>query len=164
MTRLDANNDGYISREDYELMGKQAVEFGELTKEEADSTYKRFVGFADALNLQPGVKIPIDEAARELSDRLLSHTPAEIRGRADMHFDLIDTNRDEKISTKEFKAYFRIINPACPEAEVNHSFNVIDTKKDGIISREEFAAAAEDFMVGVEETELSKAFYGPLID
>ena len=38
------------------------------------------------------------------------------------------------------------------------------TRMEGQLSREEFLAAAQDFLLGVEETELSKAFLGPLLD
>jgi hypothetical protein len=50
--------------------------------------------------------------------------------------------------------------------DIVHSFDAIDTNKNGPgeISREEFLAAAQDFLLGVEETELSKAFLGPLLD
>ena len=108
--------------------------------------------------------MPIDEAARQLSDELLLATPAEVRKVNNMFFDIIDTNKDGKISVNEFKVYFHIFVPALSENEVNHSFNTIDTNKDGIISREEYCAAAEDFMLSVEETEMSKVFCGPLID
>ena len=54
--------------------------------------------------------------------------------------------------------------PATSEEEIIHSFSTIDANKNGEISREEFLAAAEDFLLGVEETELSKVFFGKLLD
>ena len=57
-----------------------------------------------------------------------------------------------------------MIAPDMSEKEIIHSFNTIDTDKNGEISREEFIAAAEDFLHGVEETELSKVFFGKLLD
>ena len=110
MTRLDINKDGYISREDYVLMGKQLAEYGKLTKEEADSTDKQMKSFADALNLQPGSRMPIDEAAKQLSDELLLAPHAEVRKVNNMFFDIIDTNKDGKISVNEFKVYFHILS------------------------------------------------------
>ena len=41
MTRLDVNKDGYISREDYELMGKKLTEQSGITKEQAEKTNRR---------------------------------------------------------------------------------------------------------------------------
>ena len=165
MTRLDSNKDGYISREDIVLIGKQLSEYNKgQTKEQADAIYKKYLHTADVLELQPGVKMLIDEAAQRISVLSFKTPPAIINEQFNTYFDIIDTDNDGKISVKEFKVYFHILAPALSDEEISHSFNVIDTDKDGIISREEFAATGEDFMVGVEETDLSKVFYGPLID
>lgn len=168
MTRLDINNDGFISREDYELMGKKLAEHSGMTKEQAEETNKEMMKIADAFNLKPGVKVPLEEAAKRASETILSMSPAErkasIRDSHDLLFNAIDTNKDGHISVSEFKIYFKVIAPGTSEAEVIHSFNTIDTNKNGEISHEEFMAAAEDFLHGVEETELSKAFFGHLLD
>ena len=168
MTRLDINKDGYISCEDYELMGKKLAEHSGMTKEQAEKTKKEFLKVADRLNLKSGEKIPLEEAAKKASESILSMSSAErndlINLSHNMLFDAIDTNKDGHISVKEFKVYFSVIAPGTSEAEVVHSFNIIDTDKNGEISREEFMAAAEDFLHGVEETELSKVFFGCLLD
>ena len=168
MTRLDINKDGHISRDDFELMGERLAEYSGMTKEQAEETKKEFIKIGDKLNLKPGVKIPLEEAAKKASESLLSMSPAErkaiIHDGHNMLFDAIDTNKDGHISVKEFKVYFDVIAPLISEAEVAHSFNTIDANKNGEISREEFLAAAEDFLGGVEETELSKVFFGPLLD
>jgi Ca2+-binding EF-hand superfamily protein len=49
------------------------------------------------------------------------------------------------------------------DEEIKHSFDAIDSNGNGEISREEFVAAAKDFYFGVEETEVSNAFYGKLL-
>ena len=65
---------------------------------------------------------------------------------------------------QEFQVYFQVIAPAVSPGEVDHCFKTIDANKNGEISREEFLAAAVEFMHGLEETELSKVFFGPLLD
>ena len=60
--------------------------------------------------------------------------------------------------------YYQIKAPETSDAAIIHTFNIIDSNKDGKISRQEFLNAAEDFMFGVEETEISKAFVGKLLD
>ena len=114
------------------------------------------------------MKIPLEEAAKKASESLLSMSPAErkalVNDSHSMLFDAIDTNKDGHISVQEFKVYFSVIASAISEAEVVHSFNAIDTNKNGEISCEEFLTAAEDFLMGVEETELSKVFFGRLLD
>ena len=168
LTRLDINKDGYISREDYELMGKKLAEYSGMTGEQAEATTKEFLKVADAINLKTGVKIPLEEAAKKASESFLSMSSEE--GKAlvnDTHnllFDAIDTNKDGHISVKEFKVYLMVAIPDISEDEVAHSFDTIDTDNNGEISREEFMAAAEDFILGVEESELSNAFFGCLLD
>ena len=168
MTRLDVNKDGHISYEDYKLMGKKLAEYSGITGEQAEAITKEFLKVADAFNMKPGVKIPLEEAAKKASESLLSMSSEErkvlLNDTHNMLFDAIDTNKDGHISVKEFEVYFKLLAPGISEAEVAHSFDSIDTDKNGEISREEFMAAAEDFLHGVEETELSKAFFGHLID
>ena len=168
MSTLDINKDGYISCEDYELMGKKLAEHSQMTEEQAEATKKEFAKFAEMLNLKPGEKIPVDEAAKRVSEIILASTPAFNKAAFDkshnMLFDVIDTNKNGQISVKEFKEYFTITAPGVSEAEITYSFNTIDTNKDGVISREEFMAAAEDFFCGVEETEFSKIFLGRLVE
>ena len=50
------------------------------------------------------------------------------------------------------------------DAEVLHAFELLDTGMDGKIGHEVFTAANEDFLLGVEETEISKLFFGPLLE
>ena len=168
MTRLDINKDGFISREDYELMGKKLAKQSGMAEEQAETTTKEMMKVADAFNLKPGVKLPLEEAAKKASETILSMSPAERKASItvshNLLFDAIDTNKDGHISANEFKVYFNVIAPGTSEVEIIHSFNAIDTNKNGEISREEFMAAAEDFLHGVEETELSKVFFGHLLD
>ena len=168
MTRLDLNKDGYISREDYQLMGKKLAEQSKMTEEQAKATNSELMKVADLFNLKSGVKLPLEEAAKKASETILSMSPAErkesITVGHNLLFDAIDTNKDGHISVNELKVYFNIIAPGISQAEVIHSFDTIDTDKNGEISREEFMTAAEDFLHGVEETELSKVFFGTLLD
>ena len=168
MSTLDISKDGYISYEDYELMGKKVGEHSQMTGEQAEAIKREFAKFSDRLNLKPGEKISVEEAAIKVTEIILASTPAQSKARFDkshnLMFDAIDTNKSGQISVKEFKEYFKITAPGVSEAEVAHSFNTIDTNKDGVISREEFMAAAEDFFCGVEETELSKVFLGRLVE
>ena len=131
MTRLDINKDGYISREDYELMGKKLAEHNGMAREQAEQTRRELIKVADALNLKPGVKIPLEEAAKRASETILSMSPSERKASINIGhnllFDAIDTNKDGHISVQELKVYFNVIAPGISEAEVIHSFNTVDT-------------------------------------
>ena len=162
--RMDQNHDGYISREDFELMAKRFVEnTSGITKEKTEQIFAEFLNTADAIDLKPGVKIPLHEAAKIASDSYLSHT---INNPQEVHqflFDCIDTNSDGHICIEEFKAYFKILCHDITEEEMKHSFDTIDSDDNGEISREEFVAASIEFYFGVEETEVSNVFYGKLL-
>ena len=168
MSRLDATKDGYISRDDYALISKRLAELSGMTKEQAESTCKDFMKVADAFGLKPGVKISVDEAARHANKVVISMPPEEhkalVHATHGMLFDIIDTNKNGTVSPKEFMIYLKVVAPDISEADILHSFNTIDSNKNGVISRQEFLAAADDFFGVVDETELSKVFFGRLLD
>ena len=167
MLRMDVNKDGFISREDYELMGIKLAEHSGMTGEQAEAAKNQFLKVADTINLKPGLKTPLEEAAKKANEALLLTSMTASALTNDIHdllFNAIDTNNDGHISLSEFKVYLNIIAPDIEEDKIAYSFNTIDTDKNGEISREEFLAAANDFFQGVEETELSKVFFGPLLD
>ena len=68
MSRLDINKDGYISHEDFELMGKKLAEHSGMTEEQAQATTREFLKVADMINLKPGVKKPLEEAAKRANE------------------------------------------------------------------------------------------------
>lgn len=168
MIRMDINHDGYVSIEDYELMAKKLVEHTSgISKEKTDQILSTLTDVPRRLlNLKPGMKIDLEEAAKSASTALLSGGERQKQIADDLHsmmFDCIDTNNDGHISMEEFVVYFKVIGNKLTPEEVKHSFDTIDSNGDGEISREEFVAAAIEFFLGVEETEVSKVFYGNLL-
>ena len=168
MSRLDFNEDGYISREDYKLMSMKLAEYSEMTDEQAESMYEEFMKVADALNLKSKARIPVQQAAQRVSEAILSMSREErtsmVHGTHGPLFDVIDTDKDGRISMEEFKVYFYVIAPETSEVDIINSFNLVDTDKNGEISRKEFLVAAEDFLTGVEESDVSNCFLGRLLD
>ena len=165
--RLDLNHDGFTSREDYELMATKLQEYGRLDEKRAELSRNAFKNIADVVGLKAGVKIPVEEAARNLSQEIetmeVSKKQTMLKATHNRMFDAVDLNKDGYISLDEFKIYFQIIAPDISDAEMIHSFNTIDEDKNGEISRDEFIVAASEFFFGYEETEISKAFFGPLL-
>ena len=137
MSRMDINNDGYISREDYELMAKKLAEHSGMTGEQAETIKKEFLNVADAFNMKPGVKISVEEAAKKANEANLTMSPFErktlLNDTHNLLFDAIDTNKDGYISLEEFKVYFNIIAPGMADDEMFNSFDTIDTDKNGEI-------------------------------
>ena len=166
-TRLDVDKDAHITLADYELMAKRMVEYGKLSKDTADTVYEKFREIAELTGCgKPGEKLALDEAIKQAHESLLT-LPADqwkaiINNGAGKLFHVVDTNSDGVISANEFAVYFMAVGLTNPESK--RSFDIIDTDKNGEISYKEFMNAAEDFYRGTEETELSKAFFGPLVD
>ena len=164
-TRLDINKNGFISREDYEEIGRKVAEHGKLNEDETASTISAFLSIADHLGLKPGVKHTIDEASQKVQENVLCLPIEQNKHLCDythgMMFDAFDTNKDGHISYEEFRVYYRILAPDIEE-HMLPCFNIIDANKDGEISREEFLAASFEFMCNMEETPLSNLFFGQL--
>lgn len=81
-----------------------------MTEEQYIATYKAFMRMADATGLEPGVKLPVDVAAKQNSETILSMTPEQQKAALysvyDLLFDMINASKDGYISMKEFKVYF----------------------------------------------------------
>ena len=168
VAKLDVNKDGTITREGYASVSQRMAELFSLTAEQAKSVREGYLKIADILELKEGVKVSIKEFAPKMSNILLSKSPAEKRAMIEYAhapvFNIIDTSKDGRISLEEFKVYLKAMNPNLTDKDVETAFNAIDTNKNGKISREEFYVAAQDFLFGVEETELSRVFWGKLFD
>ena len=164
--RLDIDNNGYISREDYELLAKKVNELSKATGDKAERCYKAFIDIADSLGFTPGVKIPKEEAVKKANEMMLTKPWEEQRVMCDrahnLIFDAVDLNGDGHISMEEFKIYFHVLAPNLLDADKEKSFKLIDVDKNGEISREEFLQASFEYLHGVKENELSQVFYGPL--
>ena len=166
LVRLDVNKDGKISAKDFELISDRIIELGKLNEEQAKKVREGMEGskWASYMNFDKGISF----TASQFTDFFLSRTPEEAEAfTAEGHnpiFDAIDTDDDGWISAEEFGVFLKAGAPALTDEEVQHSFDTIDKNKNKRISREEFLAAAKDFYYGVEETELSKVFFGKLED
>ena len=169
MMKLDVNKDGFISREDYELMVTRLYEYRKLDADKAEQTRNAFMYLADMLGLKPGVRIPLEEAAQNANKEYLDLATSADKGSSllqkshNLIFDVLDINKDGRISLDEFKVYFHIMAPSVDEADIIHSFNIIDGDRNGEITRKEFINAAIDFFHGFEETSIYSAFFGRLL-
>ena len=144
------------------------VEYGKLSKDKADKVLEIFGEMVVLIGCgKPGDKISVEEAIKYAHEQLL--TLPEDRWRPKINetvgglFHAVDTNGDGVIlSVDEFAVYYMAIGLSREESK--RLFDIIDADKNGEISYEEFMNAADDFYRGTEKTELSKAFFGPLVD
>jgi Ca2+-binding EF-hand superfamily protein len=165
ISRIDVNNDGYVTPDDFEAMAKKVNELTKATSEQAESCLKSFRHAAELLGFTP--ETTREEAGEKLSKRMATQTWEEQQAMCDSAqghiFDAVDTNGDGHISLEEFKASFQVLAPGTPDECRVKAFNLIDVNKNGEISREEFLAATFEYLHGVKETELSKILFGPLL-
>ncbi len=78
VARLDVNEDGVVSREDFQLMSERLSEYSHLTEQQAKAVNEALMPIADRLHLSPGVKHSLEEWAPKVSETMLSR-PSEIR-------------------------------------------------------------------------------------
>ena len=165
-TRFDVNKDGHITLDDFRIIANRVVEYGKLPKDRADIVHATYTELAEAYGCKPGTKIALEEGSKKLHEGLIALPDDQwnpiFRNSTGKFFDALDINGDGVISVNEFVAYFKAVGLS--EEESKKSFSIIDKDKNGEISREEFLAAANDFYRGTEETPLSEALFGPLVD
>ena len=65
--RLDINKDGFISREDYEIMSKRLTEYSNVTEEQAKRIHDFILVVADNIKLTGDTKFPVKEFAMKIS-------------------------------------------------------------------------------------------------
>ena len=82
-------------------------------------------------------------------------------------FELMDLDRDGKVSKKEHRRLREAAKNVDPNFDLNAaivSFSAIDRDNDGIITRDEYVEAAMEFFYNfADETKPSKHFFGPLV-
>ena len=77
-------------------------------------------------------------------------------------FDIIDTNQNGVISSKEFEVYFQAMGIGKEHAKA--SFDGIDANHDGKISRDEFVDTGCEYFANHDPAHPCTLFWGPLAD
>jgi Ca2+-binding EF-hand superfamily protein len=165
--RFDVDKDGYMSKEDFELMAKKMIEMSNATGEQAESCRQIFMHVPDTFGFTPGMKLSREEAAKNMNEAMLKLSWKEQRAMCDnfynVVFDAMDLDRDDHISLEEYKTYTRVLAPDLSDEDKVKCFNLIDADQDGKISRAEFLEVAFGYLHKFEENEFSELFYGPLV-
>ena len=78
-------------------------------------------------------------------------------------FDLMDLDRDGKVSKKEHRRFYEATKNVNPNGAVV-SFSAMDKNNNGMVTRDEYVEAAVEFFHNfADETKPSKHFFGPLV-
>lgn len=162
--RIDFDQDGQITRKDFEGMASRFAETGKLDQQKAtdlNSTltavwdkYLSVVGGGDSI----GLDAFINSMKTLVKDASLKGT---LEGPLPLFFHAVDSNNDGKIDKGEYGEFFRILG--VDEKLAPESFDAIDTDKDGLLSLDEFKTAGSDFFITDDESHPTKLFWGPLV-
>ena len=91
------------------------------------------------------------------------NSEASARERLQGIFDLMDLNKDGKLSKTEHRRWFEAMKCVDPNGAIV-AFSAMDEDHDGVITREEYVKAGMEFFFNLaDETKPSKHFFGPLV-
>ena len=68
LTRMDVDKDGYISKEDFELMAERMNKLGNATAEQAASCHQSLMQVANFFGYKHGEKLPREQAAEDMHE------------------------------------------------------------------------------------------------
>ena len=154
----DANKDGFISRDDYEIITQRYKDLG-MPDQQVKKLSDHFAKFMEVIKVaDPGTKLTYEEM---IANYLKASNPLELaENLADGHFEIIDTNEDGKISFNEWLDFYKSLDIDTVYARA--SFDAMDTNGDGVVSKEEFFAYTLEFYTSAEDKLKSSIMFGPL--
>ncbi len=154
----DANNDGVISRSDFEAVVKRFSEVEGLSQDNVAAYRRHIQELCDKWGLtDPSKSLSYDDVKKITAK--MADDPKKLDAFADL-FNLLDLNQDGDISFLEWQIYYRCIGADVALAKA--SFEAMDRNRDGTVSRDEFMDYHCEFLFSTENKLNSAILYGPL--
>lgn len=162
---LDVNHDGVISFDDYKLIAKRFTDLGHLSPEMSAEfeevmrqTWEEQFGEITPYNLVTAEQFLVhvhhklnDENLEKRIGRFLPYL-----------FKAVDFDHTGHLDLEQYKLFFHCLGLSDEDAAI--SFAVIDKNGDGQLSLKEFLHLGRQYFLTEDETNISKMFWGPLID
>ena len=152
----DANKDGFISKDDFDLITVRYKDMG-MSDERIKKLSCHYADFMVVLGIaDPGVKLRYEDVIANFSK-----SNFDVLGKTiDAHFEIIDSNEDGEISFNEWVDAYKAMDIDVVHARA--SFDAMDANGDGMISKEEFFAYTKEYYTSTEDKLKSSIMYGPL--
>jgi len=160
--RFDANRDGKLSEEDFNLIAERLNASAGLQGREADATKRYFTEdiWKVYFNASGGCSASADDFAEHLISAGKKQLVATCFNIFNRYFRAIDSNRSGLVSLKEFTRFYYIIGMS--EELAQASFAALDTNADGVLSRGEFIQAGAEYFTEEYEGNPSDLMFGPV--
>lgn len=162
---LDVNNDGVISYDDFMLLTENFATQGHLSPAEKEE-FREIM--KETWIKQWGEITPYNLVTVEQYLADMHHVVNDKDLRKKVHrflpylYKAVDKDHSGSISLNEFKLFFRCLGLTEEDAAV--SFAVIDKNGDGQVTLDEFLKLGRDFFLTEREENVSRLFWGPLVD
>lgn len=164
--RIDIDNDGVITKNDFTEMAKRFIAEGSLSAERGEAlrkslydVWEKFWHHLGGVEQEKIEKEPFIKAMKEIV--ACPNAKEILKAPLPFFFSAVDANEDGQISVEEYSTFFKCIGINADLADT--SFKAIDTNQDGNLSLEEFVEAGMSFFTGEDTSNDTKYFWGPLL-
>ena len=154
----DTNNDGCISRADYELVIDR---YSKMNSKDAEKIAKIFLNLCEQYGLSnPDIKLSFAELEERWIAAMMKLSLDDINSKLSGMFAALDLNGDGIISFAEWKSHYVALG--IPAEHAQASFAAMDSDSDGKVSKQEFIDYHFEFFCTTENKLNSVILYGPL--
>jgi len=160
--RLDTNQDGVLTRKDFEDMADNYARLNRQSELKCRQMRAAFLKYwdeilSDLARVQPVSAEVYIEALMKLDKQEIKRKVFAIES---LLFDIMDVNNEGFIRPAEFEFWFKVVGLDAELAK--ETFRAIDINHDNKLSREEYMAAVEEFFIGEDEQSPFRFLWGPL--
>ena len=154
----DTNQDGFMSKSDFELIIQRYKQLGASDKHlvKLDKSYNEFAKVLGIVD--DNIKLTYEQCIGNYAEACVKSE--NLAGILSTHFEIIDSDGNGIISFKEWSDYYIALGIDSKYAK--DSFESMDFNSDGVVSMEEFIAFNKEFYLTAEDKLHSSILFGPL--
>lgn len=170
---FDANGDGFVQRDDFDIIIENLHKMRNLTadSDEAKAISEQYLEYWNALRKfadeNEDHQVSLEEwleyhdAAIEFEMILKEHgEQGTLQPFADVLFQLIDRNGDGRISAEEYREFLSVYKLDASAAD--QAFEHLDQHQNGFLTREEMASLVFEFYASDEPSTAGNWLFGPI--